>query len=69
MASSFKKNSKLALKISTKEGNSFSKVQSRVKREKRNDEDKKYFTEIGQALYSHQPLETLSAMPRVLGNK
>lgn len=30
---------------------------------------KNYFTEIGQGLYSHKPLETLSAIPWALGNK
>lgn len=32
-------------------------------------ERKNDFTEVGQALYSHKPIETLSAIPWVLGNK
>lgn len=49
--------------------NYFPKVPTRIKREKKNDEEKKYFTEIGQALHSHIPLETLFAIPWVLENK
>jgi len=63
-----KKDSKLALKRS-KKNNYFAKVQSRVKREKSNDEEKTYFTEAGQALYSHKLLGTLFAIPWVLGKQ